>query len=381
VYLTHANILLPDQIVEDGALQIEDAAIAAINPEGPVGGREVDLRGAILAPGIVDLHCDALEKEVEPRTNVRFPTEFALREADKRNALAGVTTPFHALSFAGAELGVRNNRVAGEIVRDIRRHSDGLMVDHRVHCRYEMTDPDGIEIVLALMEEGAPDLVSFMDHTPGQGQFRADGAYEAYLRNTYGKSEEEARQLIAQKGLNRPAANTRVERLAERALLHGIPLASHDDHSPERIDWMRNLNGRISEFPINLETARAARKKGIKTMFGAPNVLRGESQSGSMRALDGVEHGVIDILCSDYHPGTMLPALFLIAAASSWSLPQAFALATTHPARAVGMHDRGIIEVGKRADLIAIREMGGYPEVIGVWINGRPVWNRFQALS
>jgi alpha-D-ribose 1-methylphosphonate 5-triphosphate diphosphatase len=73
----------------------------------------------------------------------------------------------------------------------------------------------------------------------------------------------------------------------------------------------------------------------------------------------------------------MLPALFRIAATSSWSLPQAFALATTHPAKAVGMDDRGVIEVGKRADLIAIREMGAYPEVIGVWVHGRSIWNRF----
>jgi alpha-D-ribose 1-methylphosphonate 5-triphosphate diphosphatase len=376
VYLTHAKIVLAEQIVEDGALLIEDGTIAAINPQGPVSGAEVDLRGAVLLPGLVDLHCDALEKEVEPRPNVRFPIEFALREADKRNALSGVTTPFHALSFAGEELGVRNNDVAGEIARTIRRHADQLTVDHRVHCRYEMTDPHGVEIVLGLMEEGASDLVSFMDHTPGQGQFREPGAYESYLRNTYGKSEKEARQLVAQKGLNRPEADTRVERLAEGARIHGIPLASHDDDSPERIRWLRRLNGRISEFPINLETARAAREMGIRTMFGAPNVLRGESQSGSMRALEGVGHGVIDILCSDYHPGTLLPALCRIAEESSWSLPEAVALATTNPAQAVPLHDRGTIEVGKRADLIAVHGMDPYPDVVGVWVNGRLSWNK-----
>ena len=144
-------------------------------------------------------------------------------------------------------------------------------------------------------------------------------------------------------------------------------------------DILRRAMGKKKKEVMKAEAKKfvdRAKEKGIKTMFGAPNVLRGESQSGSMRALDGVEHGVIDILCSDYHPGTLLPALFRIAAPSSWTLPQAFALATSHPAEAVGMHDRGSTEVGRRADLIAIREVGAYPEVIGVWVNGRAIWNK-----
>jgi alpha-D-ribose 1-methylphosphonate 5-triphosphate diphosphatase len=95
-----------------------------------------------------------------------------------------------------------------------------------------------------------------------------------------------------------------------------------------------------------------------------------------MRALDGAGHRVIDILCSDYHPGTLLPALFRIAEESSWSLPEAVALATSNPAQAVALNDRGTIEVGKRADLIAVRQVDTYPEVVGLWVNGRLTWNK-----
>ncbi|MBW1860750.1 MAG: phosphonate metabolism protein PhnM [Deltaproteobacteria bacterium] len=375
-YLTHATIILSDQMLDDGSLLIEDGAIAAINPVHADADQEIDLHGAFLMPGLIDLHCDALEKEVEPRPNVYFPIRFALREADKRNVMAGITTPFHALSFAGEELGVRSNEFAAKIAQFIHSMSDGLFVDHRVHCRYEITDLQGLELLITLIDRGVVDLISFMDHTPGQGQFRKAGTYETYLRNTYKKSVDEAQHIVTQKQVNQPGARERVKRLAEKARHGAIPLASHDDDSPERIQWTSRLGVCISEFPINLETAQAAKKTGVKTMFGAPNILRGQSQSGSMLALDGVEHNVIDVLCSDYHPGALLPAVFRIAETSSWTLPEAVALVTRNPAQAAGMHGFGSIEPGKRADLIAVHKPGKYPRISSLWVNGRIVWTK-----
>ena len=100
-----------------------------------------------------------------------FPLDFAVAQVDRRNAAAGITTPYHALSFANSEWGVRNNQTAAEVVRAAahRRHS---LVDNRVHCRYEVTDPTAVDVLRALMDEGAVDLLSVMDHSPGQGQFK-----------------------------------------------------------------------------------------------------------------------------------------------------------------------------------------------------------------
>jgi len=149
-------------------------------------------------------------------------------------------------------------------------------------------------------------------------------------------------------------------------------LASHDDDTVEKVELVHGLGATISEFPINLETAQAARAKGMATLFGAPNILRGKSQSGSMRALDAVLAGVADCLCADYAPAAMLPALLKLPELAGISLPQAIALASRNPARAAGLHDRGSIEIGLRADLIAINTQSETPRVEGVWHQSQP---------
>ena len=135
-YLTHARVVLPDRVLEDSAVLIEDGVIAAIAPDGAAADQEIDLRGLTLVPGLVDLHCDAIEKEAEPRSRVLFPLDFAVAQVDRRNAAAGITTPYHALSFANSEWGVRNNETAAQVVRGVRAFRPHSLVDNRVHCRY-----------------------------------------------------------------------------------------------------------------------------------------------------------------------------------------------------------------------------------------------------
>lgn len=104
-YLTHARIVLPDGVLADSALLIDNGHIAAIEPDAaavPRTAQVIDLRGQTLLPGLVDLHCDAIEKEAEPRSQVMFPLDFAVAQIDRRNAAAGITTPYHAISFAGS---------------------------------------------------------------------------------------------------------------------------------------------------------------------------------------------------------------------------------------------------------------------------------------
>ncbi|MFZ5579851.1 MAG: alpha-D-ribose 1-methylphosphonate 5-triphosphate diphosphatase [Pseudomonadota bacterium] len=375
-YLTHAHIVTPDHVLEDAALLIEDGRIAAICPEAcpktdAGGAREIDLEGRLLLPGLIDLHCDALEKEIEPRPGVHFPLDFAVQNADRRNAMAGITTVFHALSFANAELGVRNNAFAAEIACKVHALRDELLVDNRVHCRYEVTDPDAPALLINLLEQDAIHLLSFMDHTPGQGQFKSEDAYRDYLARTYKKSDAEIEQLLLDKRAAGVGAEKRMSLLAGRAHARGVQVASHDDDTPEKAALVHGLGATLSEFPINLETARAARALGMATIFGAPNILRGKSQSGSMRALDAVLEGVADCLCADYAPAAMLPSLFKLPDQAGLSIAQAVRLASLNPARAAGLHDRGAIAPGLRADLIAVRLHEGLPRVEGVWLEGQ----------
>ena len=183
----------PSRRLHDASLLIgADGRIAAINPESGGGAPELSLNGQWLLPGMVDLHCDAVEKEVEPRARVLFPLDFACINTDRRNAAAGITTPYHALSFAHAEWGVRNNETATELVRALRRLKAHELIDNRVHVRYEITDLSALPHVLGLLDEGGVDLLSIMDHTPGQGQFKHLDSYIAYMMGNHGSSEQAA---------------------------------------------------------------------------------------------------------------------------------------------------------------------------------------------
>ncbi|ARP80282.1 alpha-D-ribose 1-methylphosphonate 5-triphosphate diphosphatase [Bordetella genomosp. 8] len=373
--LTHARIVLADDVLENASLLIEDDLIAAVDPDGARPDHVVDLRGHTLVPGLVDLHCDAIEKEAEPRSRVLFPLEFAVAQVDRRNAAAGITTPYHAVSFANREWGVRNNETAAQVIRMVHAFRQHSLVDNRVHCRYEVTDPHAVPVLSSLMDEGVVHLLSVMDHSPGQGQFKTLDAYLEYMMGNHGMSREQAEEAAQAKTAAREGAVGRVEHLLERARLNGIPTASHDDDSVHRIAAMRALGVAMSEFPITLDTAKAAVSCGLPTILGAPNVLRGQSQSGSMRAIDAIRAGVASCLCSDYQPSTLIAAAFVAARQASLPLPRALALVTSNPADAAGLRDRGRIQAGLRADLTAVAMVGGQPLVSHTWSAGRQVFS------
>ena len=374
LYLTRARLALPEGMHENGALLIRDGRIEALDPErAPADAREIDLSGRLVMPGMIDLHCDALEKEVEPRAGVHFPLDFTCAQADKRNGAAGITTVFHALSFANHELGVRNNAFAAEIARAMRGWQAHALVDNRVHARYEVTDETAPALLIELLAHGHAQLLSFMDHSPGQGQFKDVAAFRAYLSRNYQTDDGDLDRILEAKRVAGQHAMARMQLLAEVARAAGIVIASHDDDTPEKVDTVAALGATISEFPINLDTARAARARGLATLFGAPNLLRGKSQSGSMRALDAILEGVADCLCGDYSPAALLPAVMKLPDLAGIGLADAIALVTRNPARAAGLTDRGEIAAGRRADLIAVKSLGGLPQAERVWVGGVPV--------
>jgi len=371
--LTNATVVLADEVRQKLAVLVEDGKIAALDPEHAGDAVVIDLQDHTLMPGMIDLHCDSLEKEVEPRPGVHFPFDFACAQADKRNASAGITTVFHALSFANRELGVRNNATAAALGRSIHAWQAHALVDNKFHARFEVTDITALPVLSALMEEGVIDLISFMDHSPGQGQFRDVESFRTYLSNVYKADDATLDEIMKQKAGAAKGALERMQQLAALAHAHGVAIASHDDDSATKVEVMRDLGATISEFPINLETAQAARSHGTATLFGAPNILRGKSQSGNMRALDAVLAGVADCLCGDYSPASLLPAAFKLPEVADISLANAVALVTRNPARAAGLYDRGVIAVGKRADLVAVRHLGGLPHADLVWSRGKLV--------
>ena len=372
-----ATVVGPDAVREHVSVRVEDGFIAEVR-EGPVrgAGEVVDGRGRLLLPGFVDLHSDAIEKEIEPRPRTLFPVEFAIHELDKRLAACGVTTTYHSISFADGEIGTRSSELASRIVSFVAARAAVLRVRTRVHARFEITDHRAVPILAELIDRGEVQLLSLMDHTPGQGQFREVTSFKAYYGTVYGKSEAELDGIIEAKLRSRlESAPRSVRVLLDHARGRAIPVASHDVDSVEKVRWLKEQGIRITEFPVNLETARAATAAGIHVMLGAPNVFRGRSQAGNLSARDAIAAGDGDILCSDYAPQAMLHSALLLARSGVLPLHAAVNLVSLHPARAVGLDDRvGSIEPGKDADLVLVDPGGEHPHVLRTFVAGRAVF-------
>ncbi|HLK60133.1 MAG TPA: alpha-D-ribose 1-methylphosphonate 5-triphosphate diphosphatase [Chthonomonadaceae bacterium] len=371
-YLTNATVVLPDRTLHDGAVLVEEGLITAICPDAIHGhAQEVDLESDILMPGIIDLHGDAIEREMEPRERARLPLPHAVLQGDRKCALAGITTMFHALAFVGEKTGKRSYTRMTEVARLIRARAETSVVDNRIHCRFEMTSPAGMPYIKDLIDEGLCEMMSLNNHSPGQGQYRDLSIYRQYMKGNYNIPDAEIDRIIAERIKDAEGAEGYAEEMADYTLRAGIPLASHDDDDGDKVRLRHSQGSSISEFPLTLDAAQTATTLGMHAIVGSPNVMRGGSTGTGASALDLVAQGVANCLCSDYAPSTMLPATFQIAHALDWPLHRAALLTTTNPAAAARLQDRGAITVGMQADLIAVREYDGVPAVRCLWSRGR----------
>lgn len=375
--IENARIVTPAGIRDKASLIVEGGRIAGIGaaPSGK-GCSRLDAAGGWLMPGFIDLHSDALEKDLEPRPNTRFPLDIVLFELDKKLAACGVTTIFHSVSFAEGEIGVRCNDQAAAVIERITELVPRMVVDTRIHARFEITDEAAVPRLEALLKSGKIQLLSLMDHTPGQGQFREAAAFENYYRLVYGKEKAEVDEIIERKIRSQEKAAARLERMIALCRSLGVPLASHDDDSREKIRWLRDRAVAISEFPVNMEALRAAGDSGLHVCLGAPNVLRGASQGGNLSARKAIETGYGDILCSDYAPMTILHAVFTLEALGLKPLHEAVNMVSLQAARAVGIDgEKGSLEEGKAADMVLVARPDGIPLVLKTFVSGQEVFS------
>jgi alpha-D-ribose 1-methylphosphonate 5-triphosphate diphosphatase len=372
-----ATAVLPDGARPGVSVHVEDGRIAEVR-DGPIegAGRIIEGAGRFLVPGCIDLHSDAIEREIEPRPKTYFPVDYALHELDKRLAACGITTIFHSLSFAEGELGVRSNEMAERIIGEIEAGRPRLKVNTRVHARFEITDDSAVPILERLVDERRVELLSFMDHTPGQGQYREVASFKLYYGNVYGKSDGELDAIIdAKRRARANGAAAHVNALIDLAHRRGVALASHDVDSEEQVSWLRDRGIQITEFPIDLATVRAARDAGLKVMLGAPNVLRGASTGGNLSARAALSEGLGDILCSDYAPQVMLHAAFTLHRLGILPLHEAVNLVSRNPAAALGLGNQtGAIEVGRAADLVLLEFADALVQVQRTFVAGREVY-------
>ncbi|QOG12349.1 alpha-D-ribose 1-methylphosphonate 5-triphosphate diphosphatase [Arcobacter sp. FWKO B] len=340
----------------------------------------IDLGDRRVVPGFVDLHGDAIEKEIEPRPGARFPTSMAVVELDKKLSMAGVTTMYHAIGFNDEELSKgRGTGQSKELIEEIyEANKKHLGVDNLVHARFEITSETSLATIKQLIIDKKVDMLSIMDHSPGQGQFKTLESWKKYHLSAYEIEDRDVEEYLKSKTSKDKVGI--VEDLVSFGLEHNIPVLSHDDDCEEKLNTLKNLGVTFSEFPLSVEVARKAKQMNISTGMGAPNVVRGGSQSGNIAARELIKEGVCDFLCSDYHPASLLMSPYRLKEDVGLSLEKGFAMISSTPARLAGLTDRGEIKEDMLADIVIIDEVH-FPKVVLTFKNGEVVYNGIRGFN
>ncbi|MFW2544835.1 alpha-D-ribose 1-methylphosphonate 5-triphosphate diphosphatase [Primorskyibacter sp. 2E107] len=389
-----AQVYLPDQIVET-TVTVADGRIVEIG--GPVQGYRIDAREMILAPALIDVHGDAFERQVMPRPGVYFPLEAAVIDTDRQLASNGIATAYHAITL-GWEPGLRDVSRGRDLMRTMRAMAPRLTVENRVQLRWETFAFEALDIIEEALHGPLLPSIAFNDHT--SMTMRAydvpiqDRGFElspdfsiaalddermktrtASKAHRSGLSEDDYIALLSRVWDRRADVPDMIDRVGRIGTEAGAPMLSHDDTTPETRAWFRDRGARVSEFPMVLAAAQAARDAGDAIIFGAPNAARGGSHIGSLGAGDMVEAGLCDALASDYFYPAMLAAVARLDAEKRADRLTLWRLVSDGPARAMNLSDRGSIRVGQRADLVLIDWPQGHtPAITGTWVAGRAAY-------
>jgi alpha-D-ribose 1-methylphosphonate 5-triphosphate diphosphatase len=374
--LANATLVLPGETLR-GQLRIVGGRVADIAEGAQVPQGAEDCGGDLVMPGLIELHTDNLERHIEPRPKVDWPHAAAIIAHDAELASVGITTVFDALrvgsvvSNAKANYGEYARLLADEILA--LRADGALRISHFLHLRAEVCSETLVEELAKFGPDDQIGIVSLMDHTPGERQFRDISQLRNYVMGKHGMNEAEfddhiaaQRALSARHGVEHEAAAVAAARR------YGAVLASHDDTDAAHVARSAEHGAHFAEFPTTVEAARTCSAHSIKVMMGAPNLIRGGSHSGNVAAQDLAEAGLLDILSSDYVPSSLLSASLMLG--DLWgNVARGVATVTGAPAGAVGLSDRGKLALGARADVIRVARIGSAGAVRGVWVNGRRV--------
>ncbi len=347
IRLTHAQTLMGGALV-DHPLTIADGVIT----DGPAP--EVDLTGYLLLPGIIDLHGDGFERHLSPRPSAPFEPKKALTSAAAELAVNGVTTAWFAQSWSW-EGGFRSGDACVALLQALEGVREQVLADVRVQIRLETHVTDQHEAVRAAVARYGVDYVVFNNHLPEAvelAQHRPDrfAQWAAQTRRT----TEEMLAIVAAAQEQGPQVPDALRKLAAGFAAQGLRMGSHDDGDAETRAFYRGLGARVCEFPTSFDAARAAHAAGEPVLMGAPNVVRGGSQSGNIAAQELIEAGLCDALVSDYYYPALSQAAWALADRGVCDLAKSWAMVSGNPAQIAGLSDRGHLGPGARADVVAV---------------------------
>lgn len=378
IAIINGKIVAPDLVLEDKVLLIEGDRIVGISDCCLDCDDVLDANGGYITPGFIDLHSDRIEQCILPRPTSMLDFELALKECESELLHLGITTMYHSLTlykddtFGKSPIRTKENvqRLA-ELIENV--HSRRHLIRHRFHLRIEIDNFDAYDIAKEMIESGRVHEISFMDHSPGQGQYRNLEVYHKTLSLYKGQAltNQDFAQILEYHETKDILSIEQMQALTAVAHQRGIAVASHDDDTLEKLKLNEQIGVDICEFPITLETAAAAKQLGLQVVVGAPNILLGGSHSGNMSAATAIQEGCADIICSDYYPPAILHSIFIMAEQYDIPINVMFNMATRNPAQAVKLdQDYGSINVGKKADLLVVELVDGYPVITNVLVDG-----------
>lgn len=375
IVMTNARIVTRYSVMI-GTVQIVNGLIGNMDTGSYAGPNAIDFEGDLLLPGIVDIHTDNLERHLQPRPGVDWPNIAALVTHDRQVAAAGITTVFDSLcvgDYDDGQAGRQDALVKCLWAMEEAQEAGLLKSEHLLHLRCEVSATGVVDIFRSFVSDPLVQLVSLMDHTPGQRQWSNLDKWREFT----GRLNFSAQQLDAiydarmkMQAINAAPTRSEVVRICHE---RGLKLASHDDTTAEHIAQACLDEVSISEFPTTRTAAQLARNNGMRTVMGAPNVVLGGSHSGNVSARELASEGLVDGLASDYVPISLIQGCFLFHDALGMPLPEAVAKVTCNPAEMVGLQDRGEIEIGKRADILRVMAYHHMPVIRGVWRAGKLV--------
>ena len=339
----------------------------------------MDVGGKYVLPGLVNLHSDCIETEVEVRRNLHFPISGAMANLDRKLASWGITSEYHAINFSDAAEKGRSVALSRQLVEGIVRFRDTgkPLVRHSVHVRCDPSSNPGTDLACQLVEEGKVDYGSLQEHTPGVGAYKDPEFMRAYYAKRWSKEGAELQRLVERGRARRGVVKPNEERFARATCSRGVPLASHDDDTEEKVEYMYDLGASLSEFPLSLPVALKARSLGMSICMGAPNAFRGKSsqREQNLSAREAIRAGVADILCLDYYPPSLVYVTFTLAQEGVLTLIQSLNLVSLNPARFIGKGDiLGSLEEGKEADVTVVKLDQDIPVITCTLVKGKIVY-------
>ena len=371
--LINGKLVLEEEVVR-GNLVLRDGVIAEIDTSPSRIANAHDCEGSYIAPGLIELHTDNLERHLEPRPGVSWPDEAAAIAHDAELAGCGITTVFDAMRVGSIQSRKTEYDAYARRLADVMlslKAGDHLKISHFIHLRAEVCSETLAEELAAFGADDRIGIVSLMDHTPGQRQFRDLSKFKAYVTGKKNLDDAGFQTHVEMllKLRNRYGAMHETLTCAEAERL-GAVLASHDDTTQEHVQTSALRGVKVVEFPTTVEAAAACRENGIAIMMGAPNLIRSGSHSGNISALELAKLDLLDIISSDYVPSALFQSALLLA--ELWGdLPRAMRTVTSQPAKTAGLTDRGQIAIGKRADLTIFRKTEKFGQMLSVLCRGK----------